>query len=249
MKKNLVKSFLILSAMLVIIGLLPVSQTSASSDVFETQVIPQQTSSDVQIEFNASELVYGNEEDLSIVEVYKSEGLTDDLITPFAEIGPTYPGTNVAMRIGDVLYSTKSLDGSSAFVGHVGIVNSNFKVVHVTPVVNGGVVDTLTTYRGRHGVGETIKVYRPRDGKGVEAAKWAVYNYSKVTNYFINPLGLLGTLNPNYCSKFIWQAFYYGEGIDLYNNGAGNPNKPGLVTPSSITSSNQLVYTTQFKSS
>ncbi|MBD7970491.1 hypothetical protein [Paenibacillus gallinarum] len=241
LKNYLLKGFMVFAALFILLGIIPVGQNLVNADGFDTQV-SEQSEVKTQVESIVSEKV----------DIQQNQDSTDlreseESIDTYAEIGPTYPNTSVSMRIGDVLYSTKTLGGSSQIVGHVGIVNSNFKVVHVTPVVDGGVVDTFTTYMGRHGVGETIKVYRPRNGMGVEAAKWAVYNYSKVTDYFINPLGLLGTLNPNYCSKFIWQAFYYGEGVDIYNNGAGNPNKPGLVTPSIFTTSNQLTYTTQFK--
>ncbi|GIO38109.1 hypothetical protein RW092_13295 [Paenibacillus sp. 3LSP] len=165
---------------------------------------------------------------------------TEGLIEPFAEIGPTYPGTSVQMKIGDILYSTKTLGGSTAIVGHVGIVDSNFKVVHVTPAVDGGVIDNFTNYMNRHGSGETIVVYRPRDGMGVGAARWANYNYYNVTDYSIDPLAKLGTISPNYCSKFVWQAFYYGEGVDLM--GVNNtPDLRGFVTPSNIAYSPYVV--------
>ncbi|TKH41896.1 hypothetical protein C1I60_21550 [Paenibacillus terrae] len=170
---------------------------------------------------------------------------TDSLIGPYAEIGPTYPGTNVSMRIGDILYSTKTLGGSSKIVGHVGIVNSNFNVIHVTPGENGGVIDNLTAYMARYGKGETIKVYRPRDGRGVNAAKWVTNNYSRVNEYFINPFSKLSTTSPNYCSKFIWQAFYYGEGFDFVGTHS-SADVIGFVIPAEVTISSNFVYITSF---
>jgi len=170
----------------------------------------------------------------------------EELVVPFAEIGPTYPGTNFPMKVGDVLYSTKALGSSSAIVGHTGIVNSDFKVVHVTLPVNGGTIDNMTGYMYRHGEGETIKVYRPRDGMGVNAAKWATYNYSSVKEYLIQIASTLGSISPNYCSKFVWQAFYFGEGIDICNKNL-NANTLGFVTPGNVTDSPYLSYQISFK--
>ena len=50
------------------------------------------------------------------------------------------------------------------------------------------------------------------------------------------PFSLLGTLSQNYCSKFVWQAFYYGEGIDLTNVN-NTPDLRGFVTPSMVINS------------
>lgn len=145
MKNIFVKGILIFSVLLMLLGITSLGQSSVSANSLDIH------------ENVLSEDITVNEE------VNNDEGL----ITPFAEIGPTYPGTNFAMRVGDVLYSTKALGGSSAIVGHTGIVNSDFKVVHVTLPVNGGTIDNMTGYMYRHGEGETIKVYRPRDGMGL----------------------------------------------------------------------------------
>ncbi|WP_155990455.1 hypothetical protein [Paenibacillus graminis] len=121
------------------------------------------------------------------------------------------------MRIGDILYSTKTLGSSSQIVGHTGIVNSDFKVVHVTLPVNGGTIDNMTGYMNRHYVKE----------------------------YSIQPFSQLGTLSPNYCSEFVWQAFYYGEGIDLMNIN-NTPDLRGFVTPSMVINSPFVIYMTSF---
>ncbi|WKL02421.1 hypothetical protein Q0F98_40755 [Paenibacillus amylolyticus] len=132
----------------------------------------------------------------------------------FAEIGPTYPGTNIKMQVGDILYSSKSNE-STYFVGHVGIVGSDYKIYHVTPARNGGAASDMTSYVRLHKSGEKLSIYTPRDGRGVKAAAWAKSNYSRATKYLINPLDKLSVMTPNYCSKFLWQAFYYGENFDM----------------------------------
>ncbi len=224
MKKKFSKVLLVFSVLLMLLGITSLGQSSVSANSFDNH------------ESAISEDITVNEE------LINDEGL----ITPFAEIGPTYPGTNFAMRVGDVLYSTKALGGSSAIVGHTGIVNSDFKVVHVTLPVNGGTIDNMTGYMYRHGEGETIKVYRPRNGMGVNAAKWATYNYSYVKEYLIQIASTLGSISPNYCSKFVWQAFYFGEGTDILNKNL-NANTLGFVTPGNITDSPYLSYQISFQ--
>lgn len=219
---------------------------SANNEINESEL---HNNLDISVQQN----VYGEDHD-SITELPKSSlpfpspqlPNSSNVIEPQAEIGPTYPSTNISMRIGDILYSTKTIGASSQIVGHVGIVNSNFKMVHVTLPVDGGVVDNMSTYMGRHGSGETIKVYRPKNGMGVAAARWATYNYSSINEYYINPFAKLGDLNPNYCSKFIWQAFWFGEGVNIGQNEL-NANTNGYVTPTHIINSPKLVYVTSFK--
>ncbi|WP_188067216.1 hypothetical protein [Brevibacillus brevis] len=160
--------------------------------------------------------------------------------TPTAVPNPTYPGTNIEMKVGDVLYSTKTLGSSSKIVGHVGIVGSDFRVYHVTPAADGGVADSIDSYTSRHGSGETIEIYKYRYGGAANAAMWAKQNYSKVYNYYIS-LDRLSVMNPNYCSKFIWQAFYYGAGKDVMNKNLTDSTY-GIIYPIGFTYSGFSLY-------
>lgn len=88
---------------------------------------------------------------------------------------------------------------------------------------------------------ERIYVYRPKGG----AAIWAQNNISSIDNYSIVNAGKLSSLDPNYCSKFLWQAFYYGSGIDLTNL-ILDGNSSLLVTPSHVKNSNNVYSVTSF---
>ncbi|MFJ7665851.1 hypothetical protein ACIQXI_02010 [Lysinibacillus sp. NPDC097195] len=137
------------------------------------------------------------------------------------------------MKIGDVLYSTKSLVTSTKIVGHVGIVGPDYRIYHVNPVDEvAGKRDTVETYSSRHGANETIYIYRPRSG-GQGAADWAAYAYSYAKVYDIINLQPLNTLSPNYCSKFIWQAFFYSNSGDITNLGLTG-SSTAFVTPGHI---------------
>lgn len=167
----------------------------------------------------------------------KENGIGD--IGIFAEIGPTYPGTNIKMQAGDLLYSSKTLGGSTEIVGHIGIVGSDFRIYHVTPGANGGAADSVTTYMGRHNPGEKIAVYQKRNGGGVAAATWAKNNYSRAKSYGIS-YGKLSIMTPNYCSKFIWQAFYYGSKFDSTVRGRTDADS-AIIAPSIFTNTQQFV--------
>lgn len=172
------------------------------------------------------------------------DDITNDIVTnelELFEIPDTnlYPGTTIPMMPGDVLYSKKTLGGSTQIVGHVAIVGPDLKVYHSSPAGDGsGKTDSISMYQGRHDHGEEILVYRPKKG-APQAATWARNNIGKVKEYYINPLAKLSTISPNYCSKFVWQAFYFGSGIDLtslYYNG----DTRSIVTPSHIRYSDNM---------
>ena len=157
-----------------------------------------------------------------------------------------YPNTKTLLKPGDVLYSGKSFFSSTKIVGHVAIVGPDYYIYHVNPAGNiAGKRDSMTTYRGRHGSGETIKVYRPNSG-GSGAATWAKNNYEKAINYTLATLSVK-VIKDNYCSKFIWQAFYYGAGYDV--SGLGYTDSfSGWVLPSMFTTTSKLFYLTSFTS-
>lgn len=163
-------------------------------------------------------------------------------VAPQGVPDPTYPNSSIPMKPGDVLYSSKSLGSSSPAFGHVGVVGTDLYVYHSNPYAPGA-RDTIDEYMSRHKSKESITVLRYRYGSGTapNAAAWAKNNYYRVKTYSIPvpPLNqLMGDVETNYCSKFVWQAFYFGEGKDLH---VGlNPNIRGTVTPSEIRSSSSL---------
>ncbi|MCP3747118.1 MULTISPECIES: hypothetical protein [Paenibacillus] len=77
----------------------------------------------------------------------------------------TYPGTNIRVRVGDVLYSSKALGGSAMLAGHVGIIGPDYMVYHVNAVNDnqgeGGKRDTISiTKRGIRLVNQSLSIER-----------------------------------------------------------------------------------------
>ncbi|MEK3913493.1 hypothetical protein NSU08_19895 [Paenibacillus sp. FSL H7-0331] len=162
----------------------------------------------------------------------------------FSISGTSSISASPVMHVGDVLYSSKTFGGSTQIVGHVGIVGPDYLIYHVTPGANGGIGDTLETYMNRHGAGETIQVYKYKNASGENAAAWAKYNYSYAKSYGIE-FAKLSVMDPNYCSKFLWQAFFYGEGYDMTGKSL-NPSTTTIIYPSSFTGSVYFYYQGSF---
>ncbi|TCT17550.1 hypothetical protein EDD68_12920 [Melghiribacillus thermohalophilus] len=156
--------------------------------------------------------------------------------------GPYYPGTNVEMEPGDVLVSPKNWS-STKFFGHVAIVGDDYYIYHSHPYEDGGVKDTVNEFMSRHGQGDTIEIYKPRKGAS-DAGVWAANNYDENSNYTLTNHDL-GDIANNYCSKFVWQAFWFGAGFDLLNQGLTDEDSE-IITPSEIENSDDLAYKGRF---
>jgi hypothetical protein len=79
-----------------------------------------------------------------------------------------------------------------------------------------GHADSMPIYLSRHKKGEKLTILRYKNQKEAKnAAAWAMQHIAEIERYvFVRDL--LG-METNYCSKFIWQAFYFGNDgkIDL----------------------------------
>lgn len=144
-----------------------------------------------------------------------------------------YPGTTIRMQPGDVLYSHKYAL-SSFLVGHTGIVGTNYRIYHVNRWKEFGHADSMPIYLSRHREEEKITILRhSNEQEASQAAKWAMQYYDNVQRYtYVRDLT---RLEANYCSKFTWQAFYYGtEGrVDLLQKGKRKSFKK-FVMPGAI---------------
>lgn len=162
----------------------------------------------------------------------------------------SYPGTSVTMTPGDVLYSPKSWS-STKFVGHTAIVGPNNQIIHSHPVEDRVVVESVSSFASRHAFSDLIEIYRPKSSSAAStAASWAYNNASKSTNYSLTA-GYYDIKN-NYCSKWVWQAFYlstakydlvFGTQMDRdISDGLGTP-----ITPAGIKASSKLTKVGSFK--
>lgn len=137
----------------------------------------------------------------------------------FASAASTkYPGTNITVTPGDIIYSPKSK--STFFVGHTAIVGSDNMIYHSFPNSNGKAKDSVTAYFNRFSKGDNFTILRPRQSSLAKpAAEFAKGIYGTVNNYSFDYN--LDNFTDNYCSKFVWQAYYYGTSsmVDILDKG------------------------------
>ncbi|MED4728379.1 hypothetical protein P9597_09530 [Aneurinibacillus migulanus] len=145
-----------------------------------------------------------------------------------------YPGTTIEMKVGDVLYSKKSL--STYFVGHVGIVGKDLNVHHAHPY-GPGRTDTIDHYVNFFAEGDTISILRRGDG-GTEAGVWAKNHINDIEKYYFNMD--LDNVKLNYCSKFVWQAYIYAYNIDISDRNLTLKSRATHIYPDQIRDSSKL---------
>ncbi|MFC3041017.1 hypothetical protein ACFOGI_12280 [Virgibacillus xinjiangensis] len=151
-----------------------------------------------------------------------------------------YPGTSYEVLPGDILYSHK-IARSSFLVGHEGIVGQDYRIYHVNTRGDYGHADSLPAYLSRHRRGERLTILRFENKESaLHAASWAAGNIGRVKRYRYTLS--LKDITKNYCSKFIWQSFYYGteESVDLTRSGLSWRRKT-FLTPARIYRSLEII--------
>lgn len=135
---------------------------------------------------------------------------------PLTSEAANYPGTSIEAKSGDILWSPKN--SSTYFAGHVAIVGSDGKIYHSYPNGSGKRVDSLDTYINDLFKDSEIRVRRySKSANFTNIGDAAKSLYNQVEDYKFNIE--LGNYKNNYCSKFVWQAYYLATGVDPLNAG------------------------------
>ncbi|KRL14400.1 hypothetical protein [Schleiferilactobacillus perolens] len=99
-----------------------------------------------------------------------------------------------------------------------GIPNNNHQFSKHKWIFGTGKAGEQGAYSPEH-IASWIQLWRPRNGTGEKAANYADStfwnsNHGYTKNRYIDYRITSGTLttNPNYCSKMVWQSFWYGTG-------------------------------------
>ncbi len=122
-----------------------------------------------------------------------------------------YPYSNIDMHPGDILYSP--VGRSTYYVGHTAIVGIDYMMKEAIPGKPSGHMLTIEQFWHRHYPGDQITLLRSTYG-ATEAATWATNYLHLVKDYTILNYDL-ETIEKNYCSKWIVQAYYYGANVQL----------------------------------
>lgn len=110
---------------------------------------------------------------------------------------------------GDILVTNDTVKGTG-IAGHTGIVVSTGKVLHIPGPKQKVKIISLSEWNKRYDKTNVLRV--KTQSVAVEAARWAKNNYKDGSNPGYSLAGSLYSKSPTYCSKIVWQAFYYGTG-------------------------------------
>lgn len=117
------------------------------------------------------------------------------------------------LKPGDIIVTNASGSKNLGLSGHAAIAKSSKSVVEIPGFHKHPKTTKFSTFRSQHkpGKGKYIKIYRVSSSKGKKAAKWASkLSGNKKIKYSLG----MNILNRHYtyCSKLVWQAYYYGAG-------------------------------------
>lgn len=116
---------------------------------------------------------------------------------------------NTVLRAGDVLITNDT--SKQGFSGHSAIALNSNAILHIRGFGHTPDVNTRARFINDYRNG-WIRVFRPLNlGDGVAAANWAdrTYAFSNVPYRLTNNLS---TTHETYCSKLVWQAYFFGVG-------------------------------------
>jgi uncharacterized protein YycO len=155
-------------------------------------------SSDVTFEYwqevkeNESELALQLENSSEFHEVYDSRNATVPYI----------------MKPGDVLLTNGV--GSFALVGHAAITISETEVLHIAGYGEKPATLSWQDWKALYSTYGWIKIYRnSNENVAKAAAAWAERNYKNSGATYEISMDLISTAS-TYCSKIVWQAYYFG---------------------------------------
>lgn len=133
----------------------------------------------------------------------------DLLSEPMLEDELILPAATYKMTKGDIfITSSTSFKG---LTGHAGIAINQYQILHFPgPSVSGPKLISRSDWHKRY---PKTNVYRVKNSTiRTKAADWAYNNYyNKKITYRVT--SHYQYKNPSYCSKIVWQAYYYGTGI------------------------------------
>lgn len=128
--------------------------------------------------------------------------------TEFSNVYDSTLAATYSMTAGDVFIT----NGTSSFglTGHSGIAISSTQILHISGPGENPTTISLSTWNTDYTSKGWTKAYRHTDNDiAYSAATWAIDTYEgSDAEYSIN-MDLTST-DKTYCSKLVWQAYYYG---------------------------------------
>lgn len=138
--------------------------------------------------------------------------MADEVHTNITTVVPAY----TAMKAGDIFVTTST--SSNGLSGHTAIAISSTAILHAPSMNKSTEIISYGKWKEKYkDPGSKTWIYRFQNATiGQKAADWARKHYwsstgGSVQNIFptYSITSNLYSLNPTYCSKIVWQAYYY----------------------------------------
>lgn len=140
-------------------------------------------------------------------------------VSPLGVIGPghdDYPGTSIPCEPGDVLISSDT-QYDTGITGHAAIViDTEGDVAQIRGLGYHPEFTSISSFWSGNNGQIMVKRY-PNSTDRNDAANWAtslVDNQSSM-QYKFSPIWITTTAAGTYCSKLVWDSFYFGAGVML----------------------------------
>ncbi len=154
-------------------------------------------------------------------EMIESSKMNIDAINESNFFKLIYAGTarglnNITLEAGDVILTNDPSTASGGTVGHAGIVVGTNNVLHIEGTGFTPSYISFNAWLNKYNDGYTY-IYRCNDfSAGVRAAAWGISNYGATDAPYHNASYSINhdimSFNPTYCSKIVWQCYYFGAG-------------------------------------
>lgn len=147
----------------------------------------------------------------------KSNNLEENLknSNQFESIAMSSDVSSVSLKVGDVLITNGT--SSAGLLGHAGIAISSNEILHISGPGNAPQVISPTVWANTYENSGWTKVYRNTSSVAArKASYWAEDTYEGSNAEYKITMDLSVT-DENYCSKMVWQAYYYGAGTQYAN--------------------------------
>lgn len=123
--------------------------------------------------------------------------------------------TSYSMQAGDVLITNGTI--SSGLTGHSGMAISSYSILHIAGPGKNPETTTLSKWITHYNAEGWTKIYRHSDSTvAKKAANWAEATYKDSDAEYVINMDLTST-DKTYCSKLVWQAYYYGPDTHCAN--------------------------------
>ncbi|MEF9992726.1 MAG: hypothetical protein RRZ84_07355 [Romboutsia sp.] len=132
------------------------------------------------------------------------------------------------MSSGDIIMTNGT--SSAGLTGHAAIAQHSSSIIHIEGVGKKASLITTNEFKKKYSNNgkNWIRVYRHKTSTaGRQASIWALNNYINNSNHTYKITTDRKSTNETYCSKIVWQAYYYGAG----SSSVASTSLTGIITP------------------